>query len=135
MAARRRNVKGEERRELAQAVPVISAAASQDEIEALLAQSDDIEFEPVVTKRPEEPTKPPLVYLSGAALREAHVDILALRAQQLPIPAHLSINDHLGVCGMRAVRLLKSMMLAEGVTDMTRAREFADRVIPTCPSM
>lgn len=98
--AARRSVKIEKTRELATAVPVTHE-------------------------------NPPAVYLPpGPELRAVHVEILALRCLKQAIPDHLSMNDHIGVCGMRNVRRVFDLMRSEGVTDLGRIREFADRVIP-----
>ena len=93
---------------------------------------DMIDQEPVVTKRP-------LVYLSGRELRDAHVEILTLRALKQPIPEHLSINDRINVCGMRAVRQLYRAIedagrgFSAGAPEsekLATVREFAERAIP-----
>ena len=98
--ANRPNVKVEEQTERASAVPV--------------------------TSQP-----PPLVFFPpGPELRDAHREILALRALEQPIPLHLSINDNVQHCGFGAVRRIKAMMVEAGVDDIHRVREFTARAIP-----
>jgi len=86
-----------------------------------------------------ELAKPPLVYLTGRELRDAHVEILALRALKLPIPEHLSINDRINMTGMHAVRALYRSIEEAGrgfsasapeAEKLATVREFAERAIP-----
>lgn len=119
--AKRRNVKIDEKRELDAAVPVGASLGMFDD-----DGPDFVEQEPIVTKRP-------IVFLTGKELRDAHVEILTLRVLKQPIPDWLMANDRLDVCGLRACRLLMAMMTDEGVSDPSRVREFANRVIPVLP--
>lgn len=117
MAKRRRGgVAIEEKRELETSVPV----GMPDDDDG----PDFIEQEPVVTKQP-------LVYLRHPQLRDAWVEILALRALGEIVPEHLSINDNLVFTNASLARRVRDRVAVEGVElDVKNARRVADEMIP-----